>query len=414
MPRDRSFLLALGAVMLAAFCLRAAYVMVEKRDEPLMGDAIYYSAQANTIADGRWFEDPFRPGQPAADHPPLTALALAPVSLVSDGSVTAQRLGVALFGSFAVGVIGALGSVVASHRGGLIAAVIAALHPGFWVNDGLVMSEAFATLASAGVLLAVYRFHSSPSTSRAVLCGAALGVAVLARAELALLGVLAVVPLAFSVLPWRTAIARAGVVAGATALVLAPWTAYNLSRFERPVLVSTNDGLTWLGANCPAVYSGGGIGLWTLECADGPRPGEDQSEVSARYRAEALDFVREHADRLPAVIAARVGRVWNVYKPRETVWYNQGEGREAWASWAAAGGFYLLVPLSVAGAVVLRRRRSAPLIPLLATFVIVTLVAMLFYGLARFRVPSEVAMVVLAGVALDAAASRWRPARSTT
>lgn len=414
MLHDRSFLFALMAVMAFAFGLRATYVFVEKRDQPLLGDAIYYSAQADTIAEGRWFDDPYRPGQPAADHPPVTALALAPVSLVSGNSLMAQRLGVALYGTVAVGVIGLLGRFLAQRRGGVIAAAIAAVHPGFWINDALIMSEAFATLVTAGVLLALYRFHSSPTPRRAAVCGAVLGLAVLTRAELALFGFLGVVPLAFMALPRLRALQVTMVSAASAAIVLAPWAAYNFSRFERPVLVSTNDGLTLIGSNCPEAYSAGGIGLWVLACADGPRPGEDQSEVSARYRDEAFDFIDENTDRLPAVVGARVGRVWSFFRPQETVWYNQGEGREPWASWAALVSFWALVPLSVAGAIILRRRREVPITPLLSTFAIVTIVAALFYGLVRFRVPAEVAMVVLAGVAVDAAVSRSRIARSST
>jgi hypothetical protein len=47
------------------------------------------------------------------------------------------------------------------------------------------------------------------------------------------------------------------------------------------------------------------------------------------------------------------------------------------------------------------------------TFVVVTITAVLFYGLVRFRVPAEVALVVLAGAGLDALWSRWRPGRTT-
>jgi hypothetical protein len=35
------------------------------------------------------------------------------------------------------------------------------------------------------------------------------------------------------------------------------------------------------------------------------------------------------------------------------------------------------------------------------TFVIVTLTAVLFYGLIRFRIPAEIAVVVLAAAAVD-------------
>ena len=70
--------------------------------------------------------------------------------------------------------------------------------------------------------------------------------------------------------------------------------------------------------------------------------------------------------------------------------------------WSQHGTFvyYPLVVAAVAGAVVLIRRRT-PLWPLAATFVMVTITAMVLYGLTRFRVPAEVAIVVLAAVLVD-------------
>jgi len=70
-------------------------------------------------------------------------------------------------------------------------------------------------------------------------------------------------------------------------------------------------------------------------------------------------------------------------------------------SWIALAMYAALLPLAAAGVVVLRRRR-APLTPLLAMPVLVTATGMLFWGNPRFRRPAEVALVVLAAVAIEA------------
>ena len=51
--------------------------------------------------------------------------------------------------------------------------------------------------------------------------------------------------------------------------VVLPWVLFNFARFERPVVLTTNDGPAWLGANCPESYSGGDIGGWSLLCIVG-------------------------------------------------------------------------------------------------------------------------------------------------
>ncbi len=67
--------------------------------------------------------------------------------------------------------------------------------------------------------------------------------------------------------------------------------------------------------------------------------------------------------------------------------------------------YWLLVPFAIAGAVILRRRKVMEL-PLLAFFVTVGLSVALTYGFTRFRAAAEVAIVLLAAVAVERAL-RW-------
>jgi hypothetical protein len=52
----------------------------------------------------------------------------------------------------------------------------------------------------------------------------------------------------------------AAVMLATTAAVVTPWVAYNTARFDRLVTMSTNDGNTLLGANCPLTYWGFELG----------------------------------------------------------------------------------------------------------------------------------------------------------
>src|SRR5690606_32867987 len=107
---------------------------------------------------------------------------------------------------------------------------------------------------------------------RAVALGVVLGLAVVTRGELALLVPVAVAPAVLARRgPGTPPLGRRVVLVGVAGLVgvavVAPWTLWNLTRFEEPVLLSTNEGLTVAGANCDEVYHGGGTGFWNLGCA---------------------------------------------------------------------------------------------------------------------------------------------------
>lgn len=398
---DRRWRGLLLLIALAALVLRVAYVVFAVGDDPVAGDAIYYSAQADTLAAGGGFTHPFT-GEPAADHPPMTAILLAPVSLGDGDPLFAQRVAMALIGSLAVIAIAFLGREVGGPLGGLGSAVVAALYPGFWINDGLAMSETPTVLITALVLLAAIRWRRDACPGW--IFGLLGGIAVLTRAELGLLMAVLVIPVG---LPWSWTVRlrRIALVTVVALSVLAPWTARNLVRFEEPVLVSTNDGLTLVGANCDPAYFDG-VGFWYLQCAE--QVAGDQSEVSAEYRRQAVAYVGDHLDRLPAVVVARVARVWSLWESDAMTYINRGEGRPRTVSWLATIGWWGLAPVA-AGSLWLIRRRHGPVLVLVAPFVTVTATAALTYGIPRFRVPAEVAAVgalaILGAVAAERAES---------
>ncbi|MEZ5136241.1 MAG: glycosyltransferase family 39 protein [Acidimicrobiales bacterium] len=307
---------------------RAGYILLAKRTvdtcgQFLCGDAFWYSASAKFLAHGHVYElsrdgGPFTP---AADHPPLTTLLLAPVSFIeADATHVPQRLVMAVLGAAVVVGLGLLARRLAGDRAGTIAALVAAVNANLFMNDVLVMAETVAAACLVVLLFAAYRFIDVPSVRRAAILGALVGLAGLARAELLLYGPVLVVPLALWARPlrWSQRLGRVAVAGAAAVAVLVPWTAYNATRFERPVALSTNDGLTLLGANCPAVYGiddPGGSLPWNLGCTavvDAVLPADaDQSEVAAAYRDAAIEFIGDHldrADRRRPSPRARVGR----------------------------------------------------------------------------------------------------------
>ena len=419
---DRRFWRILLLIAFVALALRVAYVAFAKTNQPVQGDQLFYNSEANRLARGDGFVEPFDPQalargvirdgtDPAADHPPLTVIVLAPVSFVTREALIPQRLTMTVLGTAAVVVIGLLARRLAGDRAGWIAAGIAAVYPNLWVNDGLMMSETLATLLVALALLYAYRLIREPKLWTALLVGALCGLAALTRAELILLIPLLAVPAAL--VARSIAIGQRWKLVGASMLaavvLIAPWVGYNLARFKEPTYLSTNDGIALIGSNCDSVYNGDGIGLTDLTCL-GPNPRGDQSVDSKIYRDRAFDYIRAHKKRAVLVAAARVGRTWSVFRPWDMVTYNKGEGREGWVTILGLVMYYPLLIAAIAGWVVMRRRRRRSW-PLLVPALIVTVASAVTYGQTRFRVPAEPSLVVLAAVAVAAVVARDWPAR---
>jgi 4-amino-4-deoxy-L-arabinose transferase-like glycosyltransferase len=271
-----------------------------------------------------------------------------------------------------------------------------------------------------GLLWAAVDLRRSPTVLRAALTGALCGLTILARAEIGLFLPFLVVPaicLARDV-AWRDRLLRSALAVVTALAVVAPWTAWNVTELEEPVLISTNDGTTLLGANCHDTWSTGLVGAWYIQCvvdfnaAEGTQErGLDASQVSVLQREAAIEHIRDDPGRLPAVVGARLGRTFGWWEADQQVYANQGEGRPTWASWSGYATFWVLAPLAVAGAVVLRRRR-ADLLPAFACLATVLVVSAAFYGISRFRLPLDIMTCVLAGVAVAAAIDRWGPRRA--
>jgi 4-amino-4-deoxy-L-arabinose transferase-like glycosyltransferase len=344
--------------------------------------------------------------QPSAEHPPLFSLVLAGFWKLGVHTYTAQKLVVCFFGAATVAFIGLAGREAAGERAGVLAAAVAAVYPFLWVADGSLLAESlYGTFIAASLWMAL-RFVRTRSLGDAAWLGLALGAAALSRGEAILLVPLLLLPLA-----WRDRSFKAAVVMLAGfALVVGPWTARNLGKFNQPVLISTNSNSVFVGSNCDPVYHGDLIGLWSFSCYVKVKKG-DESEEAAEYRKIGLEYARDHAGRVPLIAAIRFGRVWDFYRPLQQVQYEFLEGRSRWASRAGLVMYYPVLLLAIAGVVVLRRRRF-PVWPLLSFIVAVTIVGTTVYGITRFRFAAEPALIVLAAVAIDELIARRRDRRS--
>lgn len=387
----------------------------------LGGDAFYYHHQANALADGKFFINPIRyvlegGGEVAsAGHPPLYSTYLALWSLVGLDSVTTHRVASGFLGVAAVVVVGVVGRRIGGAAVGLVAAGIVAIYPFMWINDGMLMSESLVVLIAAWVLFAAYAFIESPDLRRAMLFGLACAAGALTRTELVLLFPLLVLPLALlaRTRPTRERV-RLVVAAGLVGTVaIAPWIAFNMARFDEPVLLSTGIGNTLAYGSCDETYYGRNIGYYAV-CFTGPYPQtDDESRRDLAPRDAALDYISDHVSRVPLVVAARIGRVWGLFKPGQTTYYDWWiEGRGRAPSWISLYAYYLMLPFAIGGLVVLWRRRRQLVLPILVLVIIATFAAATTFGIPRYRAPAEVGIVLAAAVGIHAAWGAWRRRRS--
>ena len=431
----RGFWWWLGGLGAAALAVRLTYLMGWRTPWPVIGDPYYYHQGANLLADGEGYVHPYQfllfgVRLPGADHPPGYLTALAGFSWLGLRSFFQHQVVSCVLGAAGVVAMGLAGRRIAGERVALIVATLAAVSPNLFYFDAMVVSETMMVGTTAAVLLVAYRWWDRPTMANALGFGAVIGVASLVRSEAILLGPLIAVPLV--VLRHRRPpagaaggpgrprpTARAGaaqlVAAGAlTAVVIGPWVAHNMARFEEPTTLSAQLDQTLGTANCETVYEGDRVGYWSLACIQETEhlvPEGDASAQGRGFRELAFDYAREHRDRVPYVVASRVGRTFGLYQPQEQLLLDASVDQKE----AVLGevGMVLWYGIAAAGAVGLvgLRRAGRPIFPLVAAVGSVVVVVALVYGNTRFRLPAELALMFPAAVSLDAALAgahrRW-------
>ena len=412
----RRFAWALAGIAVLGLAIRLVYILGYRQNLHFGGDAFVYHVGANLLADGKGFIWPFAPARaiPTSAHPPLYTLYLAVPSVLGFTSVLTHLVWSAALGTATVVVVGLIGREVGGDRTGLIAAVIAAISPNLWVPDGSLMAETMAMFATSLALYFAFRYWRDPRGRWLVWVGVAGGLGALSRSELVLLIPLLVVPLAVLV-PGPTRRNRLRAMAAASAagvVVMTPWLLFNLTRFEKPELLSTQFGALLASTDCDLVWKGPTKSYYSVVCADNVRKrsirdGADESVQDAAYRRAGIDYVSNHLSELPGVIVARLGAIAGLYQPETQINLDSAiEGRERPIARIGLYSFQALALLSVAGAIALRVRRQAPIFPLMIPVVTVVVTVTTGYASTRFRAPAEVVLCVLAAVALDAIGTR--------
>ncbi len=416
----------------AALAIRVLAVLRWTRFLDPEGDQNFYWRQGQDLADGFGFvyRNSFGERVATAVHPPLYSAYLGAVSFLGGTSHAWHRLASTLLGAAAVVAIGFAARRIAGNRAGIVAASLAAVYPILWVNDAMMLSESMYALTIALVLVTTFRFRDAPSALNVVLLSGSVALAALTRAEAVLLFVLLVVPVVLLTrsIDLRRRLTLTVVAAATGGLLLAPWVIRNYATFEsHPITVSNGSGFVLEIANCDQTYglappldaqgepvAGSSadefLGYWWQGCDRTPWPAGDETVVEAAKRQTATDYIGDHTAELPKVVAARVGRMWDVWRPGQSYDFNVFfERRGGYPTLAGMIMYYPLLIAAIAGAAVLWRRRIT-IIPFVAIAATTTFAAAISFGITRYRVGADVALTVLAGVAIDALWRRWSPA----
>jgi len=393
----------------------------------LKGDSLYVYLQGRLLASGNGLSDPIRMANgvitPSGKKPPSVAILVAALDEVGISAPDGARVALSLAGVLTVALIGLLLHRIVGRRAALIGAGLMAVHPMFVTNDWRLLTEPLATVCFVGALYATYRLWERPSARWASAAGMSLALASYSRNEAPLLWLVVVLPVVLGMRRFPGKVRANLLVTSALAglIVLAPLWILNASRFENPSPFGPGSGWGLLNGTCDDTWYHELTGYLSFSCFDPSTnlqviqlmatrtdPPVDESELDVVYRRRATTYIGDNVGRFPAVAAARLGRVFGVYSPGQTISLDiTSEERGDLDSKLSFAAYYALIPLSVLGLTELRRRKI-PISPIVGPVVVVAAVAVASFGLPRYRLYVDVGMVLAGAVGLDVLPARWR------
>ncbi len=171
--------------------------------------------------------------------------------------------------------------------------------------------------------------------------------------------------------------------------------------------------------NCDATYHGPALGSFETQGMPGDPRGcsilgktfsSDQTVADGQLRHAAVEYMRDHQGRIPVVVAARLDRTFNLFRPFAQVHVEAQRETSLWILQLAMFSFWILTPLAIFGGVMARRRRI-PIYPLVGFLVTVLISVSLTIGNVRYRAPAEIPIALLAAVGADELLRRWQAHR---
>ncbi len=422
---DRFDAVLFALIVLLALVLRLIYVF-QLRSSPYFAhhvmDPRYHHDWAQAIAEGRrfWNGPYFR----APLYPWFLGLVYR---LFGPDNPLAPRIIQAAIGSLSCGVVFALGRLMFSRTAGVLAGLMATSYWVFLYYDAELLIPVLIVLLDLVLLGLLWHAGRRPRWWLWLCCGLVMGLSAIARPNILLLAP----PLVAWVFvlhrrQWKRALGHSLCLFVGTMTPIVPVTIRNYVVGHEFILIASQGGVNFYIGNNPdsdgmSAVIKGDPPQWK-PCFDAQIARAERAaghalsagEVSDWYTRQALRFLRRQPGQAARLMLKKLRCFWSRWEVgnNQDLYFITSHYTPIVAYLPVR--FAWFAPLGVLG-VVLSLRRARELFPVWAFVVVYMLSVVMFFVNARYRVPVDAVLILLAGHALDWLAGtlrrrRWRSA----
>lgn len=387
---------------------------------PNRGEEADFHLLAKNVAGGKGFVG--ADGRCTARRPPVYPLVLGITYKIFGPHKIYGRLLQVLMGTAVVFLVFPLTKKYFGTGTACTAVTLAAFNPFLITVSGYLLNENLYTLLVLGAMVLVPRPADLTAGRGGVLGAAALlAAAALTRHTAVLLAVwMLLAGLIFGAGRTRKRMKTGLLTSGLFLLLLLPWSARNYFRLGEWVGISTYGGIAYYQGNNPravdfSLYRGGAAPPWFLPMYDRIASATEAEGDRLAWRM-GNEFLSHNWRYLPKLLWCKFYRFWRVKtdvgftKDKSRWWWNEESILPQLARGPDVGRLYAatVFPLFAAG-IALTRRRWKELLFLYGVVVTHTIMALVFFGSIRGRIPVEPVVAVFAAVTVHWA---WRQLRT--
>jgi 4-amino-4-deoxy-L-arabinose transferase-like glycosyltransferase len=409
-------------VVAAAAALPRLAALAIEREEVLEEYVEKSDTFARTLVASGTFG--FLPDVPSAYTQPMYAWFLAALYWPLERSWVVVGLAQVAVAVATALLVLTIGRRLASLRTGVIAALVATLHPYLVWHDVHVNREILDGLLAAAIVLLALLAYERRSRLLGLALGAVSGLAILSNARLLLLPLMLAPYAAWRIRPPRRAIAAGLLVLIGAAAVTAPWVVRN-DVVIGCATITTDTRALWK-ANNPATYdvlAGGGwiddvpelagVPPWPEKAAGisvAAAKAVDECAQASFYRDEVFDFWRDEPGEKARLAVQAMGMLWSPFLTVSADDPGQ-QGLSDFLQRTVEPAFVAVLYGFALWGAFLAPSRFVALAGLLLAYN--TLAAMVFAGTVRYRAPWDFVLALLAAFALERAWELLRRRRSS-
>lgn len=377
------------AVLFLSLAVRIIYVSTLDRHKMHPPDAMYWDSVAVNIINGNGHalgeNESLRP---TAFRTPLYSLFLAGTYRIFGHDLLFVRIIQSLLNAISCLLIYIIGKRLFNEWVGAIAFLISGFYPSFIYYSGFIGAESLLLFLFLIVLISLLRFYETISVKHGITTGIITGLATLAKPVFFLF--------LFFLLPWflstnlKWRILKAwGISFIFTLLVIAPWTIRNFIVFDSFILLSTEGGQTfWTSNNSIA----DGTGSWYKEFEEMVPSELPETEREKIWYTKTFGFIRNNPGKFLLLIPKKIIRLYRLY-PQEGYSNDVTRGVQI----ISLSSYGLILPFAAFG--FFRSLRGNKKILLMHLSILYfTLLAAVFYGSTRLRLPIEPILIIFASL----------------